>query len=94
VVKRPDHHIGGCSKCAKEHRYLYISAAYASEKAKMRNAPGSQVCSQISRARIMEGRMCTLGASYSVNGRSGIMYAGTGNSIYTGQSVGTADIED
>jgi hypothetical protein len=78
MVKRPDHHIGGCSKCAKGHRYLNICAAYASKKAKQKS-PGSQVCSQISRAWIMEGRMCTLGASYSVNGRSGIMSAGTGN---------------
>jgi hypothetical protein len=45
--------------------------------------------------------MCTSGASYSVkNGRSGIMYAGTGNwknrksDIWASQSVGTADIED
>jgi hypothetical protein len=42
--------------------------------------------------------MCTSGASYSVNGRSGIMYAGAGNwknrKSDTGQSVGTADIED
>jgi hypothetical protein len=76
MVKRPDHHIGGCSKCAKGHRYLNICAAYASKKAKQKS-PGSQVCSQIARARIMEGRMCTSGASYS--GRSGIMSAGTGN---------------